>query len=333
MDSDGKPDGIDTDYPELPESGLTTFLKTDRVPPTELTDAPDVGIVGVPFDTGVIRNPGARFGPRAIREASAKNAYFAGVMDGVANIDSGRVVDFNEVTIVDCGDTPTNPTNVEQSTAAIMGYVERVAAKTMPVVLGGDHYISYPSFLGYAQAVDDEVGIVHLDADSDATADSPYGDHTQATQFSLVHETEYGNWENHAMLGLRGYEPPRVLKLAREEGLYYDNVAQVREKGIRTSVREAVDHVTESVDHVYVSVDIDVVDPAFAPGTGGPKPGGLTSTELITTMEELGTYDSVGAIDLVEVAPQLDPTTTTQRESTALLAQKGILRFIESAFL
>jgi agmatinase len=96
------------------------------------------------------------------------------------------------------------------------------------------------------------------------------------------------------------------------------------EKGIETCVEEAIQHATEGTDHVYLTVDIDAVDPSFAPGTGTPEPGGLTSTDLLTAMDRLGQCPSIGAMDLMEVSPRLDPT-----DATEMLAAMAVARFIE----
>lgn len=315
--------------PELSYAGAKRFLKAEECDPDELADDIDVGVVGVPFDGAVSRQPGARFGPGAIREASAWYAYLGGYKGGLLNVDTGREVDYDDLAIRDCGDAPTVPNSIERTRAQVAAYVERVAEHTFPLVLGGDHYITYPSFLGYARAVDERVGLIQIDAHSDTVESSAlYGEHFHGSPMARIDDSPHGGYENHAMVGIRAYEGPEFPALVEERGIHLCTADDVRERGIEACVREAIDHATDGVDQVYLTVDIDGVDPAFAPGTGTPEPGGLSSTDLLRAMDLLGDCPEVGAMDLMEVAPKLDPTESTQR-----LAANAIVRFLEAKFL
>jgi agmatinase len=127
------------------------------------------------------------------------------------------------------------------------------------------------------------------------------------------------------MVGIRGHADMEFLDILEDEGLYVDYAHEVHEKGIEASIEGAIDHVTEDVDHVYLTMDIDVTDPSFAPGTGTPSPGGLTSHQLLQATDLLGECDAIGAVDLMEVAPTLDPTDTT-----AMLGANALSRFLQS---
>jgi len=314
--------------PELSFAGVQTFLKADHCPPNELNDV-DVGVLGVPFDGAVSRQPGARFGPGALREASAWYAYLGGYKDGVHNVETGTTVSYDDLSIRDCGDVPTVPTSIERTRPQVIAAVEAVAERSFPVVLGGDHYVTYPSFVGFARAVGERVGLIHIDAHSDTVESSAlYGEHFHGSPMARIDESEYGGYGNHAMVGIRGYEGPGFPDLVEERGIHVDYAPDVRERGIEACVEDAIDHATDGVDHVYLTVDIDGVDPAFAPGTGTPEPGGLTSDDLLRAMDLLGACDAVGAMDLMEVAPDLDPTESTQR-----LGANAVVRFLESKFL
>ncbi|MFC7198730.1 agmatinase family protein [Halospeciosus flavus] len=317
------------DLPELSFAGVQTFLKAEQADVDDVGESVDVGVLGVPFDGAVSRQPGARFGPGAIREASAWYAYLGGYKGGVHNVETDQTVDYGDVEVRDCGDVPTVPTSIERTRPQIEAAVETVADQTFPLVLGGDHYVTYPSFLGYARSVGERVGLVHLDAHSDTVESSTlYGEHFHGSPMARIDESAFGGYENHAMVGIRGYEGPEFPDLVDERGLHVSYAPDVRERGIEACVRDAVDHATDGVDHVYLTVDIDAVDPAYAPGTGTPEPGGLTSADLLTAMDVLGEYDEIGAMDLMEVAPKLDPTESTQR-----LAANAIVRFLEAKFL
>jgi agmatinase len=315
--------------PELSFAGVSTFLKAEGCPPDDLDEDVDVGVLGVPFDGAVSRQPGARFGPRALREASGWYAYLGGYKGGVHNVETGTTVSYDDLEIRDCGDVPTVPTSIERTRPQVIAAVEAVAERAFPVVLGGDHYVTYPSFVGYARAVGERVGLIHIDAHSDTVESSAlYGEHFHGSPMARIDDSEYGGYENHAMVGIRGYEGPEFPDLVEERGIHVDYAPDVRERGIEACIEDAIDHATDGVDNVYLTVDIDGVDPAYAPGTGTPEPGGLTSDDLLRAMDLLGACDAVGAMDLMEVAPRLDPTESTQR-----LGANAVVRFLESKFL
>ena len=324
-DADGEPDEL----PELSFAGIKTFLKADQAHPSDLGDEVDVGVVGVPFDGAVSREPGARHGPEALRAASAWYAYLAGYKGEIVNLATDRAVDYEDVNLVDCGDAPTVPNDVGRTREQVRRYVKSVADHAFPLVLGGDHYITYPSFAGFADSVGERVGLIHLDAHTDTVESSSlYGEHFHGSPMARIAELEHGGYDTHAMIGIRAYEGPGFHDLIDEEGLRVDYADDVREKGIEACVEDAVAHATDGVDQVYLTVDIDAVDPAYAPGTGTPEPAGLTSADLLTAMDLLGEVDQIGAMDLMEVAPRLDPA-----ETTARLGANAIVRFLESKFM
>ena len=314
--------------PDLAYAGIDTFLGAETADPEDLPADTDVGFVGVPFDGSVSRRPGTRYGPAALRAASSWYDHFAGVPGGAHNVDTDRHVDHNDVTMRDCGDAPTVPNDVERTRDQVAAYVGAVAETAFPVVLGGDHYITYPSFAGVAGAVDGDVGLVPLDAHSDTMADEEiYGRHWHGSPMARIDELPSGGYENHAMVGIRAYERADFPDLVAEEGIHVDYARDVRERGIETCIADAIDHATDGTDAVYLTVDIDCVDPSFAPGTGTPEPGGLTSAQLLAAMDRLGACADVCAMDLMEVAPRLDPT-----DATGMLGAMAVTRFLERRF-
>jgi agmatinase len=308
--------------------GIETFLRAPQCEPDELTDDVDVGVVGVPFDGGVTREPGTRHGPSSLREMSGWQGRRFHSEGEMVTLPMERTADYSAVTLRDCGDAPTVPNDIEATRDLVADYVESVASETMPLVLGGDHYITYPAFLGYARAVEADVGLIHLDAHSDTSDDSDlYGEHYHGSPMARIDDSEYGSYDRHAMVGIRGHNRPSTMDLLEERDLFMDYARDVHEKGVETSVREAIDHVTAETDHVYLTMDIDVVDPGFAPGTGTPEHGGLTSDQFLRAVDVLGECDAIGAVDLMEVAPRIDPTNTT-----ALLGANALSRFLEARF-
>ncbi len=314
---------------ELPYAGIDTFLKSEIRPPSDVERA-DAAVLGVPYDGAVSNRPGARYGPGAIREASAWWAYLSGYKGGLTNMRTGRTVDFDALDLVDCGDVPVFPMDRETTAESIAAHVATVAAQgTMPVLLGGDHYCTFPSVSGFVEGIDaDRVGVVQIDAHTDTVAESPvFGEHIHGSSTHHVADSDFCDYEHVAQVGIRGYESPAFFEFAEETGLSLYTGAEIGERGIAPVVEEAVDTVSEGADAVYVTFDIDAVDPSVAPGTGTPEPGGLSADEALTVMEVLGARTEVGAVDLMEVAPTYDPAEGTQRLAAYLL-----VTFLERQF-
>jgi agmatinase len=130
------------------------------------------------------------------------------------------------------------------------------------------------------------------------------------------------------MIGIRGYEREGFRDRVDSEGLLVKYARDVREDGIDAVIAEAIDHASQDTEAVYLTVDIDAVDPAYAPGTGTPEPGGLTSVQFLRAMDLLGACDDVAAMDLVEVSPPVDDASDT----TAMLGANAVTRFFEAKF-
>jgi agmatinase len=304
--------------------GSKTFMNAPEADPHDLPAATDVGVVGVPFDGGVSRQPGTRYGPEEIRRESGWYAR----NDGGFNAATGRRVDFDGVTVRDCGDVPIVTTDIEATGEGIRETVRSVAETGFPVVLGGDHYLTYPSFCGVAEARGERLGMIHLDAHSDVYGSwDLHGEHWHGSPMNLIDDTDYGGYDTHSMVGLRAVEAPDFPEFVADEGLHVSYARDVHADGLDSCLERAVDHATDHVDSVYLTVDIDVVDPTVAPGTGTPEFGGIDATQLLRAMERLGECDAICAVDLVEVAPRLDPSRMTQRLGAAALS-----RFLEAKY-
>lgn len=315
---------------ELPYAGIKTFLGGDYRDVDAVDDC-DAAVLGVPFDGAVSNRPGARYGPGAIRRASAWWAYLSGYKGRLTNMNTGRQVDFADVTLGDCGDVPVFPLDLEKTARSITAHVASLAQQTVPVILGGDHYCTYPAVRGVAEGVEAKsVGLVQIDAHSDTVSETPiFGTDFHGSSTNLIHDLPYVDYSSVSQVALRGYEGPDFFDFAEDTGLSVYTMRDIERDGIRAVVEAALLDAASDTDAVYVTFDIDAVDPAVAPGTGTPEPGGLDATEALAVMEVLGGNDSVRAVDLMEVSPPFDWANATSRLGAFLLVTLLDRRFAQ----
>jgi agmatinase len=296
------------EYGEKPDyAGLLTFGAVPYTQdPAELEDV-DVAIVGAPIDDLVSDRPGARFGPRAIRAASCPpGPHLEAKVDAMAEL---RIVDF--------GDAPVLPADAARSLEAIERTVgEVVAAGAIPIVLGGDHSIAEPDIRACAQQ-HGPLGLVHFDTHTDTGTEVFGVEVSHGTPMYRLVEQGHVDPSRYVQIGLRGYWPgPKEFGWQAERGITSFFMHDVRELGIAAVVERALQDV--GVGPAFLTVDVDVLDPAFAPGTGTPEPGGMASGDLLlacrTVAERL---DLVGA-EVVEVIP----TAPGSADITALVAER-----------
>ncbi|WP_104133914.1 MULTISPECIES: agmatinase [unclassified Cryobacterium] len=273
-------------------AGIATFA---RLPRLEDVGHADIVVVGVPFDSGVSYRPGARFGPAHVREASRLLRPYNPVQD---------VEPFNAQQVVDAGDIVANPFNIDEAITQI-----EVAAKhlgqdgTRLVTIGGDHTIALPLLRAVA-AQHGPVAVLHFDAHLD-TWDTYFGAPiTHGTPFRRASEEGLIDLTASLHIGIRGplYSSDDLTDDAR---LGFAIIAghELETEGVTRVIERMLARLGDRP--VYVSVDIDVLDPAHAPGTGTPEAGGLTSRELLAIIRALRSVNVVGA-DVVEVAPAYD---------------------------
>ena len=288
--------------------GLATFAKRPFVPDAAGLDdwRPDVAVVGAPFDVSTTHRPGARFAPRALRAA----AYDPGTYSIDLDVEL-----YEWLTVVDHGDALCPHGQTERSHAAIRERVRAVASRgIVPVVLGGDHSITWPSATAVAESLPagQRLGVVHFDAHAD-TADSLDGNlASHGTPMRRLIESGAVRGEHFVQIGLRGYWPgAETFAWMREQGMRWHTMHEVWERGIAAVMADAVDEALDGADRLYVSVDIDVLDPGFAPGTGTPEPGGMAPADLLRVVRALAQRAEVAALDVVEVAPPYDSADVT----------------------
>ena len=273
-------------------AGEATFARLPRL--DEVSQA-DVAILGVPFDSGVSYRPGARFGPSHIRESSRLLRPYNPAL---------QVPVFASQQVADAGDLAVNPFNIDEAIGAIERGARDLLERTRFVLtLGGDHTVALP-MLRAVSAVHGPVAVVHFDAHLD-TWDTYFGAaYTHGTPFRRAAEEGLLDRTGCLHVGTRGpLYTDADLDQDSELGFQVIPAPDVEQLGVPGMVERIAQRVGDRP--VYVSIDIDVLDPAHAPGTGTPEAGGLTSRELLATLRSFARLNLVGA-DIVEVAPAYD---------------------------
>jgi agmatinase len=294
------------------------------VPARRLNEIDDSGvvIVGAPFDWGTTYRPGARFGPAAIREADygAMDGYRPHLPTGIDPLRSLKVVDVGDIYVV--------PGNIELSLERITDTVEAISrAGKVPIILGGDHTVTFANATGVARVHGfGDVALIHFDAHADTGAMQNGQLYGHGTPMRRLIESGAVPGHRFVQIGLRGYWPePEVMAWMKTQKMRSYLMSDIEERGLRTVVDEAVAYSLEGgAKGVFISVDIDVVDPGFAPATGTPEPGGLTSRQILDTVRRLGRDLNVIGADVVEVSPPYDGP----GEITAYLANRVVLEIL-----
>jgi agmatinase len=269
----------------------------------------DVAIVGAPTDDLVSDRPGARFGPRAIRAASCPpGPHLEAGADAMERL---RVVDF--------ADAPVIPADAERSHAAIEDTVGQVvAAGLVPIVLGGDHSITEPDVRACA-AKHGPLGLLHFDTHTDTGTEVFGVERSHGTPMYRLVEAGLIQPERYVQVGLRGYWPGEAeFAWQSEKGITSFFMHDVRDSGIRAVMEEALARV--GAGPTFLTVDVDVLDPAYAPGTGTPEPGGMTSADLLWACREAARRLQLVGADIVEVIP----TGVGSADPTALVAERTV---------
>jgi agmatinase len=294
------------------------------VPVRRITDlnAGDVAIVGAPFDWGTTYRPGARFGPKAIREGDYLEP------DGERPHLTAGIEPLRTLPVVDVGDIDLVPGYSELSLERIADHIRAIAERrAVPVLLGGDHTVTYAGARAVAETVGaGDVALIHFDAHAD-TGDTHYGElYGHGTPMRRLVESGAVPGHRFVQIGLRGYwPPPETVEWMRAQRMRSYFMADITKRGLDAVVDDAVDAALgEGARGVYVSVDIDVVDPGMAPGTGTPEPGGITGRELLDTVQRLGRELDVVGADIVEVSPHYDQPA----DITARLANRVVLELL-----
>jgi len=299
-----------------------TFLGVERCDWTEAgtyADA-DVVILGAPFDGGTSHRSGTRFGPQYIR----KTCYLA--HDGRRPSLALRVDGLADLKVYDAGDVELFSGDAERSVRDLQRAVHTVASTgAIPLVLGGDHTIAWPDAAGVAQHLGQgRISMIHFDAHAD-TGNIEFGSligHGQPMRRLIESGALRG--DRFLQIGLRGYwPPPETLDWMAEQRMRSYEMTEISARGLQNCLTEAFAIAVDDCDGVFLSVDIDVCDPAHAPGTGTPEPGGLTSRQLLDSVRRIGYELPVVGVDVVEVSPPYD-----HADITSFLANRVVLEVL-----
>jgi agmatinase len=301
-----------------------TFLGIERCTLDEPATYADAAVVilGAPFDGGTSHRAGARFGPQAIRQA----CYLP--HDGSRPSLALRTDGLRDLAVRDAGDVEMFSGDIVRALGALQQAVTTVAANgAMPVVLGGDHSITWPDVTGVAAKHGaGRVSVVHFDAHAD-TGDIEFGSlYGHGQPMRRLIESGAVRGDRFFQIGLRGYWPgPETLQWMAAQGMRSYEMTELTARGIDTCLDEVFAAALDDCDAVFLSVDIDVVDPGMAPGTGTPEPGGLTGRQLLDAVRRVCLELPLAGMDVVEVAPAYDSA-----EVTALLANRVVLEALSS---
>ena len=279
-------------------AGVPTFMRL----PSLNSDDPrfndvDIGLLGVPWDGGTTNRPGARHGPRQMRDLST----MIRAMNPATNISP-----FAAVNCADLGDVPPNPVDIQDSLDRVTEFVSVMKEKNIvSMTVGGDHLVTLPVLR--ALAIDEPLGLIQFDSHTDLF-DSYFGGHkfTHGTPFRRAIEEGLVDPKRFIQVGIRGtaYNLDDI-EWGMDQGVRIIRVEELFERGVPSVMAEVREIVGNSP--TYCTYDIDFVDPTFAPGTGTPEIGGPNSFQAQQVIRELEGINLIGA-DLVEVSPPLDPT-------------------------
>ena len=287
---------------DLPRfAGVPTFMRLPHV----ALDAPkikdvDIGIIGVPWDSGTTNRPGPRHGPRQLRDAST--------MIRAEHPVSG-IRPYEKLNCADLGDVSINPADIEDSMDRITSFYKKlIETGIKPLTAGGDHLTSLPVLRALAEKA--PLGMIHFDSHTDLFHSYFDGTmFTHGTPFRRAVEENLLDPKRVIQIGIRGTQyDSEDLDFANSVGIRVIKIDEFFDRGIQDVMAEAREIVGEN--ETYVSYDIDFIDPAFAPGTGTPEVGGPNSYEALKVVRELAGVKIVGA-DMVEVSPPFDPSSNT----------------------
>jgi len=302
---------------ELPHfAGINTFLKAPFCEDVRDVGYYDAAVMGVPFDGGTTYRPGTRFGPQGMRKISALYTPF--------NYELG--VDLREqMTMCDAGDVFTIPGNIEKAFDQITRGTEHVfRSGALPLIMGGDHSIGFPTVRGIANATDKKIGIIHFDRHADIQ-EKDLDERMHTTPF--FHATDIPNVspENLVQIGIGGWQVPRAaIKEARDRDTTILTMNDVTRLGLDKVVEIALETAWNGTDAVYISFDIDSVDCGFVPGTGWPEPGGFLPREILYMLGQVAA-EGICGMEVVEVSPPYDTS-----EITALLGMRAMVDVLGS---
>ena len=319
---------FDPGHPLPVFAGIPTYLRANFVEPGRVEPG-SVAVAGVTWDHTTAGTIGARFGPKAIREGSIfvgnqlqTARDLATELVEVSTLDVLRVSAGSR--IVDCGDFRVYPSDTTRTIAALEEQAMLLAQRgAMPVFLGGDRFVAYPLWRGVATASGEPIGFLQIAADLClADEDELWGRFWRGATNRRILESRDPAPAAVAWLGTSGWVPATDWDFARSRNLTVVTARQIRAEGMAAAVQRALEAAMGRAARCYVSIDMGAVDGVFAPGTDGPRLGGLSNVELLEIMDVLANAP-LAAVDLVNVVPNVELPITTQR-----LAAVALLRLL-----
>jgi agmatinase len=303
-----------------PKNGIPTFfnLPIALTPEDLVAGEVEVAIMGAGLDTGSGFR-GAAYGPRAVRTGVVYKSQGMVVPQHMHTMVSA----FNELNIVDYGDIAVDQLSGERSVEHIRQMVREVAAAgTIPMIVGGDHSLMYPDVAGLVDVYGEgKVGVVHFDAHYDAGRGSSHLlSHGQPVARLFKEGLVPG--ENFIQVGLRGFWPGKEgFEWMREHGLRYHTMAEIEQNGWDKTMQRVMEEALDGPQYLFISFDVDVLDPAYMPGTGTPEPAGLTTREAFPLVRRLCAEKQVVGFEMVELNPLVDPGYTSAQNATRVLRE------------
>jgi arginase family enzyme len=300
--------------PLPPFAGIGSFM---RAPMADFKDLSSgvFAVLGAPNDSTLGSRQGTRYGPRGIREASIGPVSYiqAGPEKAVTEIVSGTMIRLAPGNpIVDLGDLNVFPNDMARTVDSFRrGVGAATSAGAVPIVLGGDHYVTYPLFLGYMDGMQargtKRLGYIQFDNHLDLQDDNRiWGKHFHGSQARRISELPVIDPRNMVWIGASGYTGSEQVAWLRSSGGTLFTPDAIHRQGIVKVVEQALELASNGTDSIYVSLDIDVVNGGASPGTGSVCTDGLSPSELFVAMRMLAESGKVGALDVTEVSPPLD---------------------------
>lgn len=315
---------------QAPFAGLRTFSRAPRGTIDSLVKG-QVAICGAPLDGVTGSHPAVSQGPQSIRDASVQFIYRLQTQGSLTDIISGHSLRWPpDGRLVDIGDFPLYPSNLEDAEAQLRGAMEALMTKqTFPLVLGGSQYITYPLFSQFSEVVErsgGKAGLIQLARSLNMSGPHPVlQDRWHGTIMHRLLRDGRVAARNVALLGAHGYLPYAEWELARDSGVTVVTLAAAKRIGLAEAARQALEAVRRGCDHVYLSANLNVVDPAYAPGCGTRRGiGGMTPQEFLEVLRAFSDAE-IAAVDIVEVAPLLD-----SRARTSRLAAEGAIELLRT---
>lgn len=280
-------------------------------------------ILGIPYDTSAgLGYPGARYAPAEVRKALQWTLNRIRE-ERTVDVETRRMIDFHGVVIEDVGDVAVVGYDHERTLQNIKDRVAFLLGQDyVPIIIGGDHSVSYPCIAALHDATPGATGLIQMDAHLDLVDSNPIqGRLSGSSEIRRALELGRISPKNVVQVGVRGYNYPDQLEYVQSEGIAWYTPIDVDEMGIREVARRSLQIAKAGTERVYFTLDIDVMDPAFAPGSGADEPGGLSSRQTLDFVRAVAPH--VDVMDIVEVNPLTDT-----RRVTAAVAARLIFDFI-----